>query len=121
MLARMKSFLRTLLRPERFENEMQDEIEFHVEQHAKRLAESGVSAEEALRRARVEMGAIHAYKDDCREARGALPGAGGHGAIGRAGDVAGTGVGDIGDGRSTCLTQGKAKSHVRAFAGDLRG
>ena len=72
MFARTKSFLRTLLHRARFESELDDEIASHIEERAATLVASGMSREQALRTARVEMGAIEAYKDDCRQARGSL-------------------------------------------------
>ncbi len=52
------------VRVSRFEKEMREEL------RADDLAATGVSREEALRRARVEFGAIEAWKEDCRDARG---------------------------------------------------
>ena len=49
---------------------MNEELRFHIEQYAEDLRRSGVPAEEALRRARMEFGGLDAVKGDCREARG---------------------------------------------------
>ena len=72
MLARMKSFLRTLLQRRQFESDLDDELACHIHERAAALVASGLSRERALRAARVEMGAVEAYKDDCRQVRGAL-------------------------------------------------
>ncbi len=49
---------------------MNEELRFHIEQYADDLRRSGLSREEALRRARIELGAVDAVKEDCRDARG---------------------------------------------------
>jgi len=50
---------------------MDTELRFHVEACAEDLVRQGVPREEAIRRARVEFGAIERAKEECREARGA--------------------------------------------------
>jgi putative ABC transport system permease protein len=52
------------------ESEMDAELLFHVQSFADDLMRSGVPREEALRRARLEFGAIDRAKEECREARG---------------------------------------------------
>jgi hypothetical protein len=52
------------------EKQMADEFEFHIEQRAAELQERGISLNEAERRARIELGAMEAFKEDCREAKG---------------------------------------------------
>jgi predicted permease len=59
-----------LLRRDRLEQDMADELQFHLEQRTNALARAGVSRTEAERRARVEFGAVEAYKDRCRDERG---------------------------------------------------
>ncbi len=54
----------------RLDAEMQAELQFHIESYAEDLMRSGVSREEALRRARLELGSIEAQKEDCRESLG---------------------------------------------------
>ncbi len=49
---------------------MNEELRFHIEEYASDLRRSGVSREEALRRARMEFGAFDAVRGECREARG---------------------------------------------------
>src|SRR3954447_12919110 len=53
-----------------FEHGMAEELRFHVEQRADDLIHSGVSHDEAYRRARLEMGGLNTIKDNCRQARG---------------------------------------------------
>jgi predicted permease len=52
------------------ESEMDAELRFHVEECAEDLMRSGVSPEEALRRARMEFGGMERVKEEGREARG---------------------------------------------------
>jgi len=52
------------------ESEMDAELRFHIEALAADLVRSGVSRQEALRRARLEFGAIERVKEEGREARG---------------------------------------------------
>jgi hypothetical protein len=48
---------------------MTEELRFHIEQYTGDLARSGVSPEEAARRARMEFGSLNDVKENCREAR----------------------------------------------------
>jgi len=52
------------------ESEMDAELRFHIEALAADLVRSGLSRQEALRRARLEFGAIERVKEEGREARG---------------------------------------------------
>ncbi len=52
------------------ETEMDAELRFHIEAHAADLTRGGIPREEALRRARLEFGAIERSKEECREALG---------------------------------------------------
>jgi len=67
---RFRSWLRSTLHRSRLESEMDAELHFHIHAYADDLIRSGVSAEEALRRARLEFGAVARAKEECREARG---------------------------------------------------
>ena len=69
MGARIRSIWRALRRRGDFEFEMSDELQFHVEKRAEDLKRAGESREEAMRRARMEFGAVEKHQDDCREAR----------------------------------------------------
>ena len=48
--------------------ELDDELRFHLERQIAKYVKSGMSEEEATRRARVEFGGIDQVKDECREA-----------------------------------------------------
>jgi putative ABC transport system permease protein len=52
------------------ENELNDELRFHLERQTDKYVKSGMSEAEALRRARLEFGGLDQVKDNCREARG---------------------------------------------------
>lgn len=68
--SRFRSWLRSTLHRSRLESEMDSELHFHIRAYADDLIRSGVSADEALRRARLEFGALARAKEECREARG---------------------------------------------------
>src|SRR5580704_4412925 len=70
MFKRLRSLFRVLTRRHDFENGMTEELRFHIEQYTDDLVRSGVSQEEAARRARIEFGSLNSVKGDCREARG---------------------------------------------------
>ena len=70
MLARLRSFVRILRGRDRFEREMRDEMDLHLELQAADLQRAGLSREEAWRRARLEFGGLDAAKEDCRQSRG---------------------------------------------------
>ncbi len=73
MLARLRSFTRALLGRRDFEAGLDTELDFHLEARAADLARSGLAAEEARRRARLELGARETYREQCRQARGLRP------------------------------------------------
>jgi len=70
MLSDFAFRLRSMLRRDRVESELDDELRFHFEQQVEKNLRSGVTREEALRRARLLFGGIDQVKEECREARG---------------------------------------------------
>src|ERR1700690_40792 len=52
----------------RFDRELHDELQFHIEARAAELEECGLSKDEALRRARSEFGSVQLAREDSREA-----------------------------------------------------
>src|SRR5205807_6726027 len=68
--SRIRSWVQAMVRRSRMEREMDAELRFHIEAFAEDLVRSGVPRAEALRRARIEFGAIERAKEECREARG---------------------------------------------------
>ena len=69
-LSRIQSWMRAVMGRSRMEREMDAELHFHIEAFAEDLARNGVPRPEALRRARIEFGAVERAKEECREARG---------------------------------------------------
>ena len=68
--SRFRSFAAAMLRRNRMEREMDEEIRFHIEAHAAELVSRGVPRQEALPRARLEFGWIETTKEECRDAVG---------------------------------------------------
>ena len=70
LAARFRSWLRASSHRAKFEEEMDQELQFHLEQQRQDLVRQGIPAEEAERMARAGFGAIAARKDECRESVG---------------------------------------------------
>lgn len=70
MLSDLFIRLRSLFRRGAVEGELDEELEFHLEHQVEKYIQSGLSREEAVRRARIEFGGLDRVKQDCREARG---------------------------------------------------
>src|SRR5207249_2066232 len=69
MWKRIRSLVISVIRRSKFEREMSEEIRFHLETRATDLiSREGISGEEALRRARIEFGAVEKYKEEGRDA-----------------------------------------------------
>jgi predicted permease len=66
----MRKIWAGLFKRSRFESDLACELQFHMEARAADLERSGHSAAEARRLARIELGAIEHYKEECRQARG---------------------------------------------------
>lgn len=70
MGSRISSFFRSLLRRRRLEDDIEDELAFHLKARRDDLMRQSLSRREAERQARLEFGAVEAYREECREARG---------------------------------------------------
>ena len=70
MIARLRSFWSAATRRARFEDEMRDEMQFHLQARIADLVAGGMPGDAAERRARMEFGTVDAIKDDCRQSRG---------------------------------------------------
>lgn len=68
--ARMHSWLRSVIRRQRLEGEMEEEIRFHLEARAQDLISQGLSPRQAARQARVEFGGVATHKDGMRHSLG---------------------------------------------------
>ena len=66
MLSRMRSLIRTLRGRSAFEDNMNDEMRFHLEARTADLVRRGLSPADAARRARLEFGSIEKQKDLAR-------------------------------------------------------
>lgn len=73
MLNQIRSLFRVLKSRPDFEQGMTEEMRFHIGEYTDELVRSGVSREEAARRARIEFGSVTTAEEDCREARGLQP------------------------------------------------
>ena len=62
--------LQTLFHRCRVADELDDEIQFHLDQQIAENIAAGMSGEEATRRARIKFGGIELAKQECRDARG---------------------------------------------------
>src|ERR1700758_1031723 len=62
--------MRAILRRGRVEGELDEELRFHLERQIEKYVQSGMSREEAQRRARAEFGGVELAKEECRDARG---------------------------------------------------
>ncbi len=70
LFSRLRSFVTTWTRRQRFEDFLDEEIRFHLDAYTQDLIRSGVPSRDAERRARIHFGSIEGVKDDCRQARG---------------------------------------------------
>jgi predicted permease len=70
MFKRWRSLFRVLTRRRDFEDDMTEELRFHIEQYINELVSYGMSPEKAARLARMELGSLTNVKGDCREAFG---------------------------------------------------
>ena len=64
------SWLSRLFGKARLERDLDRELQFHIDSHAADLMRAGVPAEEARRRARIELGGVEQVKEEARDARG---------------------------------------------------
>jgi hypothetical protein len=62
--------LQTLIQRSARDNELDDELRFHLQHQTEKYVKLGMSEAEALRRARLEFGGVAQVKDQCRDARG---------------------------------------------------
>lgn len=70
LLARLRSWLKWVMKRARLENEMDAEVRFHISSYTEDLVRSGLTEEEAKRRAQIEFGGIESHKDAVRASLG---------------------------------------------------
>jgi len=69
-LRRLRSSIRSVVHRRDFEQQMNDELRFHIESYVEDLVRGGMPREQAVRQARIEFGALEAKKEDCRSSVG---------------------------------------------------
>lgn len=70
LFARLRSWLKWMVKPSQLESEMETEVRFHMESYAADLVRSGIPEPEAMRRARIEFGGVESHKDAVRASLG---------------------------------------------------
>ena len=70
MLQDLRFRLRALVRRRRVEEDLDDELRFHLERAVEQHVARGLPVGEARRRARLDFGPLDAVKDDCRQSWG---------------------------------------------------
>jgi predicted permease len=70
MLSDFLTRLRALFQRETIEDELDDEVHFHLDQQIEKFVRSGMPLAEARRRARLIFGGPEKIKEDCRDERG---------------------------------------------------
>ncbi|HEY6273851.1 MAG TPA: ADOP family duplicated permease [Terriglobales bacterium] len=68
--AQFRSWLKWLVKRQELEAGMKSELAFHIESYARDLVRSGIPHSEAIRRARIEFGAIESHTDEMRASVG---------------------------------------------------
>src|SRR3979411_1216775 len=68
--SRIRSWVRAVIRRPEMEQEMDTELQFHMEAYATDLVRNGVPHEEAMRCSRLEFGGVERTKEECRDASG---------------------------------------------------
>jgi predicted permease len=69
-LSDLKLRARALFRPNRVEQELNDELAFHIERETKKLIDDGLDPSAARQRAQARFGSITLTADECRDERG---------------------------------------------------
>jgi len=70
MLNDLRYRLRALFRHKTVENDLDDELRFHLDREVEKYVKRGMSEQEARRAARLAFGGNEQVKEDCRDARG---------------------------------------------------
>jgi predicted permease len=73
IVKRIRSWFGTLVHRNRFERDLDDELELHIALRTDDLERTGLPRDEAERRARVEFGGVQRHKEDVRRSRGLSP------------------------------------------------
>lgn len=73
MISWLKQLARIMGNRRRFEGEVDEELDFHLQSRADQLQSASISRAEALRRARIELGMVESHRDQIRRSRGLAP------------------------------------------------
>jgi predicted permease len=73
MLSDILFRLRSLVRRKNVEEDLDDELRFHFDRQVEKDVRSGLTRDQAVRRARLAFGGIDQVKEECRDARGVRP------------------------------------------------
>ena len=68
--SRFATWWRAVTEHESLDRQVEEELEFHIESYAEDLMRSGVPREQAMRRARAELGSLAGGREKCRAAWG---------------------------------------------------
>src|SRR6185312_4109224 len=71
--SRLRSWWKAVLHRSSFEHEMETELHSHLENYADDLVRRGMDRENAMRRARLELGTVAVQKESCRRSIGLRP------------------------------------------------
>ena len=69
MLTRARLWITNLVGRSRFEDELADELAFHIEARAEHWEQQGLTPAEARRRARLEFGSVEKFREEVRDVR----------------------------------------------------
>ncbi len=70
LASRMKTWWRAVTRGPQMHAQVDEELRFHIANYADDLARAGMPRDEAMRRARAELGSVAAARENCRSAWG---------------------------------------------------
>ncbi len=70
MLSDLRYRLRALFQRSAVENDLDEELQYHLDRQSEKLQRSGVPAPESLRQARIALGGPEQVREHCRDARG---------------------------------------------------
>jgi hypothetical protein len=73
LFAPIRSWWKALVHRSQTDSEIEAELQFHIDAHAKHLIDSGVSPAEAMRQAKIEFGHLDIQKEKYRSAIGLRP------------------------------------------------
>jgi hypothetical protein len=70
LLSRISTWWRAVSQGRELDRQIDEELNFHIESYSEDLIREGLPHDEAMRRARAELGSVSARKENCRSAWG---------------------------------------------------